>query len=1071
MRNTHVSGADKLKLSEKQLRQSICISALLASMLPPMVGGTIMALIGFHPIQNYYAIFTHWHILFYIFAAIALIQWWARRVVAKIIRIPLQVNADAKVQARKLLIRLPWWFILIITLYSMGGVYNADLTIESLGLYDYSPAEHLRNQLGIVLVVIITIFPIYFYLIDRIARYLGPRDIVLSAYPLWSKVLVLGIVTPLLIDSVIVGYYINYTGHFGWRTFALWSSLLMLAMGGTWLAWRSIRQGLLPLQAFVESSDPGELQKQARNLLIPLSMDELGVLTQRYLQLIESDRQASILAEAVMENAGALVLVLDRDGRIVRFNLACEELTGYSFEEIAGKYPWDTVLPPEDAETIRINAFEALTNNPESLRGSYTNYWVAKTGKRYLIDWSNTLLLDNVGNVQYVVSLGINVTEQRAAEEELRTSNQIVSAVLDTTPVSIAYLDPQLNFIRVNKPYASADNKEPEYFIGKNHFELYPSEENEAIFRRVVETGEAYSAHAKPFEYEHNPERGVSHWDWTLTPIKDSDGTVTGLVLSLLDVTDRIQALEMIQRSEQELKRVNESLESRVAERTAELSDALSLNQQMLDTLVVGVSAYGEDGKCEFANEAMGRIINASHEEVLAQNFRTIPSWQKYGLLPLAEKALKQGSIEHDEFHLVSSFGREVWLDVTFSHFKRAGERHLLFLATDISDRKQAEQDIISARDEAERANKAKSEFLSRMSHELRTPMNAILGFTQILEMEDLNPHIGDYINEIHQAGEHLLELINELLDLSRIESGKLTISMRLVEINTIISESMKLVENIFKDNELVFNNQCTTDINLISDPTRLRQILVNLLSNAAKYNKQGGSVTLSCEFRGDNRLRIFVADTGPGIATEKLAKLFTPFERLGAEYGTIEGTGVGLALSKQIAELMGGEIGVESSLGEGSTFWVELPIGEIDNHQDTSQAEQSAPLANVGKSQILYIEDNLTNLRVVEALFKRNPNFKLLSATNGEFGLEQARRYHPDAILLDINLPDMDGYEVLNALQVDPATAGIPVIAISAEAMPVDIEKGLEAGFVNYLTKPVVVEELLASLDSVLKK
>ena len=646
-------------------------------------------------------------------------------------------------------------------------------------------------------------------------------------------------------------------------------------------------------------------------------------------KLSHEQLKSTLLADAVMEYAGALVVVLDYEGRIVRFNRACEELSCYTFGEVEGKFPWDTVLPPEEAEGIRMNAFEALANNPEALSGSYTNEWLSKSGQRSLIDWSNTLLINESGKMEYMVSIGVNVTERRRVEEEVRASNQVVSAVLDTTPVLIAYLDPEFNFIRVNKSYAMADEKEPEYFMGMNHFELFPNAENEAIFRRVVETGEAHTARAKPFEYEHNPERGVSHWDWTLTPIKDADNKVTGLVLSLLDVTERVEALEVITRREQELEREKESLESRIAERTAELGDALSLNQQMLSSLAVGVAAYRSSGECVFANDALQHVIHGTSEEIMAQNFRRIHTWKKYGLLPMAEKALERGVNIWGEFQITTSFGRELWVDVTFAKFDRAGEPHLLVLASDITSRKEAEQEIISARDEAEKANEAKDVFLSRMSHELRTPMNAILGFTQMLKLEDLKHNQYEFVDEILNAGYHLLELINELLDLSRIVSGNLTITMQLVTLNSVVTEAAKLAEKELKENDIELINKCQKGLELETDPTRLRQVIVNLLTNAAKYNRKGGSVTMGCELKDNDMLRLTVTDTGSGIAEDQLDKLFMPFERLGAEFKKVEGTGIGLALSKQLIEHMGGRIGVDSTLDVGSCFWVELPLGE----------------------------------------------------------------------------------------------------------------------------------------------
>lgn len=406
---------------------------------------------------------------------------------------------------------------------------------------------------------------------------------------------------------------------------------------------------------------------------------------------------------------------------------------------------------------------------------------------------------------------------------------------------------------------------------------------------------------------------------------------------------------------------------------------------------------------------------------------------------------------------------------------------------TDIDDRKVAEdelrlhrenlEELVSvrtaelekAKSEAERASLAKSEFLSRMSHELRTPMNAILGFSQVLAGEVGNPEHLDYVGEIGRAGEHLLELIDELLDLSRIEAGRLAVVIGPVSLSTVLAEAMKMVGQLVRDHQVRVDNNCSTHVMLLADATRLRQILVNLLSNAAKYNRPGGSIRVDCVPISGQRLRISVVDDGIGIPPEKLRYLFTPFERLGAERGSVEGAGIGLALSKKLAELMGGVLSVESTPDRGSTFSLDVPVF-TDMAGGSEACAEVSDAVQPGVWTILYVEDNSANLKVVEAMLRRNQRLRLLSAATGTYGLELAKRYLPDAILLDIHLPGLDGYAVLAALKADAATRDIPVIALSADAMPIDVENALRAGFSRYLTKPIKAQELSSALFASLR-
>jgi len=400
-------------------------------------------------------------------------------------------------------------------------------------------------------------------------------------------------------------------------------------------------------------------------------------------------------------------------------------------------------------------------------------------------------------------------------------------------------------------------------------------------------------------------------------------------------------------------------------------------------------------------------------------------------------------------------------------HTQLAGARErsvFVSFVLDITERKKSEQALLQAKEEAERSSHAKSEFLTRMSHELRTPMNAILGFSQVLEEEPLLPQQQDYVQEIHHAGNHLLELINDLLDISSIEAGKIGINIEAVRLAPLITQAVQFIRPLMQEMNITLNNQCADNITLLADATRLKQILVNLLSNAAKYNCADGRIVIACQPLGAERLRVMVTDTGKGIPEESMTHIFTPFERLGMlDNTTIEGTGVGLALAQSLAQLMDGDIGVESIPGQGSTFWVELP-------RLTSVPEDAAPQRfPIDEShdgfKLLYIEDNSANLRVVEAMLRKQHNITLISAGDGNYGLELAQRYLPEVILLDIKLPGMDGFEVLKALQSLPETRDIPVIAISADALPIDVQRGLDAGFRYYLTKPIEKNELIEAI------
>jgi len=373
--------------------------------------------------------------------------------------------------------------------------------------------------------------------------------------------------------------------------------------------------------------------------------------------------------------------------------------------------------------------------------------------------------------------------------------------------------------------------------------------------------------------------------------------------------------------------------------------------------------------------------------------------------------------------------------------------------------------------DEVKRASKAKSEFLSRMSHELRTPLNAILGFGQLLERQKPTEVQRKRVGYILSAGKHLLDLINEVLDISRIEAGRMQLSLEPVCVADALEETLDLMRPLATERSIQLSASADIDagVHVLADRQRFKQVLVNLLNNAVKYTPFFGGVAVSYHVPGNEKVRVLVSDTGPGIPAEKLARLFTPFERLGAEQSAIEGTGLGLALSQRLMDAMGGSIGVESAVGKGSTFWIELPLAKSPLERfprDGAANGARQPSSEPASRSILYIEDNLSNLALIEQMLAERPGTALLTCMQGKVGLDLARQHTPDLILLDLHLPDLPGWDVLSQLKADSTTRHIPVVVISADATKRQMNRLMSAGAAHYLTKPLDVNKFFQVLD-----
>jgi PAS domain S-box-containing protein len=503
----------------------------------------------------------------------------------------------------------------------------------------------------------------------------------------------------------------------------------------------------------------------------------------------------------------------------------------------------------------------------------------------------------------------------------------------------------------------------------------------------------------------------------------------------------------------------------------------------LVEEMNQGAVTLAADGSILYCNRRFAELLKTPIESLIGLAFDSFVAKSEQ---PNLSRLLKAGRTKGSagEITLCAADTSEVPFQLAFSRLPQDSEAEMCVVATDISESRQeearlrktmadlveAQRALTEAKEEAERANRAKSEFLSRMSHELRTPMNAILGFAQLLALEDLNADQREGIGHIIGGGEHLLELINEVLDISRIEAGQLSLSREPVEIAEALRESIDLMQPLAAAAHVRLDPLHLGTTYVLADRQRLKQVLINLISNAIKYNRAGGSVSLTCEVSHDG-VRISVRDTGIGIPREHLEQIFSPFERLGPEQGEIEGTGLGLTVAKRLVEAMKGSIGVESKAGEGSTFWIEFALTEspmVRSEVGRPQSEIESITWGEGGT-VLYIEDNFSNLKLIERLFRLRPALKLIAARDGKSGLQMAREQLPALILLDLNLPDMNGRDILTKLRTEPLTCAIPVIALSADATPSQIERLLRDGAADYLTKPINVQKFLEVLDRTL--
>jgi len=814
--------------------------------------------------------------------------------------------------------------------------------------------------------------------------------------------------------------------------------------------------------------------------------------------LIGTDNTARKQAEAALLKAGALQsaifnsanfssIATDAKGVIQIFNVGAERMLGYAAADVMNKItPADIsdsqeviarakALSAELGTTIT-PGFEALVfKASRGIEDIYELTYIRKDGSRFPAVVSVTALRDAQNEIIGYLLIGTDNTARKQAEEALLKAGALQNAIFNSENFSSIATDA--------KGVIQIFNVGAERMLGYTAAEVMNqitpadiSDPQEVIARAEALSAELGTAITPGFEaLVFKASRGIEDiYELTyirkdgsrfpavvsVTALRDAQNDIIGYLLIGTDNTAR-----------KEIEAEQEKLDQR-------LRDQQFYTRSFIESNIDAIMATDPSGIITDINRQMEVLTGCTRDELLGapfKNYFTDPARAEASI----KRVLSEKKVTDYELTARARDGKETVVSYNATTFyDRDRKLEGVFIAArDVTERKRMDLELERAKSVAEKANLAKSDFLSSMSHELRSPLNAILGFAQLMESGTPSLSVGQKgsIDQILQAGWYLLELINEILDLALIESGKLSLSLEHMSLPEVLLDCQAMIEPQAQKSGIRMSFprfDCPHFVN--ADRTRVKQVLINLLTNAIKYNRTEGTVEVSCIENNAGRIRISVRDTGEGLSQDKIAQLFQPFNRLGQEAGAEEGTGIGLVVSKRLVELMGGEIGVESQVGVGSVFWVELNLSEA-LQPDESRVEPyqfAEPRVQPGTAlrTLLYIEDNRANMLLVEQLIERRSDMRLLSAGDGMRGITLARIHQPEAILMDINLPGISGIQALKLLRDDPLTAHIPVIAISANAMPYDIKKGLEAGFLCYLTKPIKVSQFMDALDFALE-
>ncbi len=774
--------------------------------------------------------------------------------------------------------------------------------------------------------------------------------------------------------------------------------------------------------------------------------------------------------EVTLNSIGDGLIATDADGRVKLLNPVAERLTGWTQQEAVDQ-PVDEIFRAINQETRQPSTLptkETLAQGPMKWLANHT-LLIARDGSECAIADSCAPIRDHDGAVVGAVLVFRDVSEEDAARLALRDSAALIQTILDTVADGIITLRAASGIVETANAaaermfgYTAAE------LVGKNFSLLIPEFDSDPRNGLLEYYRASDEARAAGIGREITGQRkDGSRFALEIAVSDMSLGGKRYFTGILRDITAR-----------EEVKAEQERLSQR-------LRDYQFYTRSLFESNIDALITTDPSGIITDVNKQMEILTGSTRDELIGAWFKnsfTDPDRAEAGI----KAVLNERKVTDYELTARARDGTETVVSYNATTFYDRDRRlqGVFAAARDVTERKRLDQvlqeknaALENATSVAEKANLAKSDFLSSMSHELRTPLSAILGFAQLMESGLPAPSLSQKrsLDQILKAGWYLLDLINEILDLALIESGKLSLSLEPILLAEVMNECRNMIEPEAEKRGIgVTFPEFEAPVLVNADRTRLKQVLINLLSNAMKYNKAGGTIVVDCTRNDHDRLRIAVTDTGEGLPPDKIAQLFQQFNRLGREANVEEGTGIGLVVCKRLLELMGGVIGVESSVGLGSVFWIELDLtAEWHPAADTPErlGLPQDPVHPDGRMRtLLYVEDNPANLMLVEDLIARRSGMRLLSARDGNRGVEIARACLPDIILMDINLPGISGIRALQMLAEDPLTAHIPVIALSANAIPRDIARGLEAGFFRYLTKPIKVKEFMETLDVTLE-